>query len=289
MDCPTTTTHGEELPQNLVEAIHKLVQEGASQEMISSVLGLKLEAVQQAKDPSQVAELGADHGEVEGYKGVLSNTLITSSVMGPEDIYSVRLEEHTSMPSELAMLNPNEQAKSSVLCSENSIYSSKDPQDQRLYADTLPTFIYSYNETTDQLHRTNLVTGEQSSCRVNLYKFKSGCCWSEVPGGSLLITGGGLPAVKAVVRIRTCREFAVSRCPPMLTPRRIHAAVYHTPHLYILGGLSGSDILRECERYECEENRWEELPPLPRACYNSTGVVVEGSLYALGGGLMERS
>jgi hypothetical protein len=60
-------------------------------------------------------------------------------------------------------------------------------------------------------------------------------------------------AVREVVRIDTRREFAVSHCAPMLTPRRGHAAVYHTPHLYILGGWSSS-TLRECERYVCAEN-----------------------------------
>jgi hypothetical protein len=41
--------------------------------------------------------------------------------------------------------------------------------------------------------------------------------------------------------------------------------------------------LSECERYACAENRWETLPPLPRACYGASGLVVESSLYALGG------
>jgi hypothetical protein len=68
----------------------------------------------------------------------------------------------------------------------------------------------------------------------------------------------------------------------MLTPRAEHAAVYHTPHLYILGGENGL-ALSECERYVCAENRWEALPPLPRACCLTSGVVVESSLYALGG------
>jgi hypothetical protein len=105
-----------------------------------------------------------------------------------------------------------------------------------------------------------------------------------VPGGSLLITGGGYPdAVREVVRIDTRREFEVSHCAPMLTPRNSHAAVYHTPHLYILGGWDDSRELSECERYVCAENRWEALPPLPRACSGSSGVVVENSLYALGG------
>jgi hypothetical protein len=97
----------------------------------------------------------------------------------------------------------------------------------------VPTFIYSYELGTDNLHRTSLVTGERSSHQVPSYTFKYCCCWSEVPGGSLLITGGSHPAVREVVRIDTRREFAVSHCAPMLTPRKYHAAVYHTPHLNI--------------------------------------------------------
>jgi hypothetical protein len=146
---------------------------------------------------------------------------------------------------------------------------------------TLPTFIYSYMKKTDQLHRTSL-TGEQSSHRVPSYTFKQGCCWSEVPGGSLLITGGGYPAVREVVRIDV-GTFEVSPQPHMLTPRTFHAAVYHTQHLYVLGGYNRSTGLSECERYVCAENRWEALAPLPRACSHTSGVVVESSLYALGG------
>jgi hypothetical protein len=149
----------------------------------------------------------------------------------------------------------------------------------------VPTFIYSYEIDTEQLHRTNLVTGEHSSHRIPSYYFKYGCCWSELPGGSLLITGG-MYGLTEVERIDTRREFAIARCPPMLTPRESHTAVYCTPHLYVLGGMDDNDdnrCLRECERYVCAENRWEALPPLPRACSNSSGVVIENSLYALGG------
>jgi hypothetical protein len=152
----------------------------------------------------------------------------------------------------------------------------------------VPTFTYSYKYNTDQLHRTRLVTGENSNHRVASFTFKYGCCWSEVSGGSLLITGG-TPGVREVVRIDTRREFAVTHCPPMLTPRAGHATVYHTPHLYILGGYSGSRCLSECERYVCAENRWEALPPLPTACSFASGVVLENSLYALGGLMMDHS
>jgi hypothetical protein len=146
---------------------------------------------------------------------------------------------------------------------------------------TLPTFIYSYKYDTGQLHRTSLVTGEHSSHLVPSYTFKWNCCWSEVPEGSLFITGGGAPAVREVVKIDV-GTFEVNPQQDMLTPRRDHAAVYHTPHLYILGGWIDR-CLSECERYVCAENRWEVLPPLPRACYCTSGVVVESSLYALGG------
>jgi hypothetical protein len=158
----------------------------------------------------------------------------------------------------------------------------QDAREALYYLHEVPTFIYSYRQGTSQLHRTSLVTGEHSSHRVPSYIFNYGCCWSEVPGGSLLITGGTNPVVREVVRIDTRREFAVSHCPPMLSPRSDHAAVYHTQHLYILGGFNGR-ALSECERYVCAENRWEALPPLPEACSQTSGVVVESSLYALGG------
>jgi hypothetical protein len=145
---------------------------------------------------------------------------------------------------------------------------------------TFRTFIYSYMKDTDQLHRTSLVTGEQSSHQVPSYTFNQDCCWSEVPIGSLIVTGG-CPGVREVVRINV-ETFEVSPQPHMLTPRYRHTAVYHTQHLYVLGGWTDRAV-SECERYVCAENRWQALPPLPRACAATSGVVVEWSLYALGG------
>jgi hypothetical protein len=165
--------------------------------------------------------------------------------------------------------------------SENLTAGEQDTR-EALYHE-VPTFIYSCKKGAMLLHRTSLVTGERSSLRVPSYRFRPFCCWSEVLGESLLITGGGWISVGEVVRIDTRREFAVSHCAPMLTPRMMHAAVYFTPYLYILGGWTGSSYLRECERYECTEDRWEALPSLPRACDRTSGVVVEDSLYALGG------
>jgi hypothetical protein len=97
----------------------------------------------------------------------------------------------------------------------------------------------------------------------------------------LITAGEDESGVREVVRIDTRREFAVTHCPPMLTPREVHAAVYHTPHLYILGGWNGSSYLSECERYVCAENRWEALPPLPRACYPAACLTARTPICAL--------
>jgi hypothetical protein len=54
-----------------------------------------------------------------------------------------------------------------------------------------------------------------------------------------------LECSKGVVRIGTRREFAVSQQPLMISGRHSHAAVYHTPHLYVLGALSDRASVRE--------------------------------------------
>jgi hypothetical protein len=84
-------------------------------------------------------------------------------------------------------------------------------QDTRLYhLPEVPTFIINYAHDTDQLTWTSLVTGEHSSHRVPSYTFMGGCYSSEVPGGSLLITGGGDAPVREVVRIDTRRVCSFS-------------------------------------------------------------------------------
>jgi hypothetical protein len=100
---------------------------------------------------------------------------------------------------------------------------------------------------------------------------KSGCRLSELPGGSLLITGGDVIPQRKVVKIDTLREYAVSSQPPMHTARSNHAAVYHSQYLYVLRGYNHPRCLRECERHLCAENRWEVLAALPVASWSMSG------------------
>jgi hypothetical protein len=145
----------------------------------------------------------------------------------------------------------------------------------------VPTHLYSYSHGTSQLHRTSLLTGQDSTTSLP-HTFKEGCYWSELPGGYLMVTGGHDSDAEVV--IDSCREFAVLTAPCMLRKRVGHGAVYHAQHLYVLGGgVTSYQLLKECERFVCAEGRWELLAPLPIACSGVTGVVAEESLYALGG------
>jgi hypothetical protein len=142
-----------------------------------------------------------------------------------------------------------------------------------------PQFIYCCNAST--LLRANLLTGERSKHEVPHYQFKVSCRWSELSGGSLLITGG-YPREREVVKIDSLREYAVSSQPPMHTARSHHAAVYHSQYVYVLGGY-GDRHLSECERYVCAESRWEVLAALPVGGAGMSAVELHNSLYALGG------
>jgi hypothetical protein len=146
-----------------------------------------------------------------------------------------------------------------------------------------PKFIYCCHYDTDQLLKTNLFTRELSSHRAPGYQFKQHSTWSELPGGSLLVTGGGAPIVREVVKIDALRECAVSCQAPMHSARFQHAAVYHSQYLYVLAGYNCGRCLDECERYVCAESRWEVLPALTVACCALSAVVLDDSLYALGG------
>jgi hypothetical protein len=97
---------------------------------------------------------------------------MTSPVLAPgNSIEQSHLEAHSTISSEHVMLSPKKKAKISEICMESSTSNTQVIQTQ-LHEDTLPTFIYSYNQYTDQLHWTCLVTGVHSSHRVPSYTFK---------------------------------------------------------------------------------------------------------------------
>jgi hypothetical protein len=119
-----------------------------------------------------------------------------------------------------------------------------------------PSFIYSCIQHSNTVCRTHLISGDQTSHSVasHYYQFKSGCCWTELPDGSLLITGGGSPKKDEVMLIDV-QTWAVSEQSPMLSARKWHAAVYHAQHVYALGG----EQEEACEKYSVPEMQWVSM------------------------------
>jgi hypothetical protein len=144
-----------------------------------------------------------------------------------------------------------------------------------------PQFFYCCCSIS-RLLRANLLTGERSERKVPRYEFHESCRWSELPGGSLLITGGAYDGGREVLKIDTLREYAPSAQPPMHTGRSNHAALYYSQYVYVLGGWSDR-LLSACERYSCAESRWEVLPAMHVAGSRMSAVELHNSLYALGG------
>jgi hypothetical protein len=103
-----------------------------------------------------------------------------------------------------------------------------------------------------------------------------------LPGGSLLFAGGddAGPDLEEVVRVDARREYAATYLPPMFTARSHPCAVYHDGFLYICGGNNGMRRVKKCERDVCA---WEVLPDLPYGYNCISGVVLDSSLYTLGG------
>jgi hypothetical protein len=124
MDNYSATGHEEKLPQHHLEAFDKLVNAGASHEMISSFLGLKLEVVQQilVRNPSQMARMtNSIREKSKEYRCGLSNRLMTSPVMTADGNYYEQscLKEHPSISSEHVMFNPKLKTKISEFCRES--------------------------------------------------------------------------------------------------------------------------------------------------------------------------
>jgi hypothetical protein len=255
-------------PEDLSIIFH-MKQRGHSLEQISQRFGFELQVLEQflpQEDPPVIKE------SVVGFEaqieGVNERAVLAYTLGSPDEGVSL-----TSKPSEAAPVYlrtpPTEEAK-------------QPPQPTQTQPQHTPTFFYSCQKDTNQLHRVNLLTGEQSKHKVHHYRFKWSCRWSELPGGSLLITGGGFPAARDVLKIDTLREYAASSQPPMHTARYEHAEVYHSQYVYVLAGFNDRR-LGECERYSCAESRWEVLAALPVGGMGMSAVELHNSLYALGG------
>jgi hypothetical protein len=247
-------------PEALSSILH-MKQRGLSLELISQEFDVELEVLKQFL-PKVIKKTHRTHAPADQGKGSYETSL-------GERAYTIDSPDHCrtynkSSPATTEETEPPPQPSEML----------PKPQDT-------PTYFYCCKYNSNKLGRVNLLTGELSCHQIPGYLFKELCRWSELPGGSLLITGDEGP--KEVVKIDTLREWAVSFQPPMHTARYNHAVVYYSQYLYVLAGNYINRYLSECERYSCAESQWEVLPALPVAGTHMSAVEIKNCLYALGG------
>jgi hypothetical protein len=171
---------------------------------------------------------------------------------------------------------------------QQAFYANLEQQQHRLQAfqasvqqfKNEPGFIYNFQKSTSNLHKTDLSTGQESS-KALTHTFQRYSSLCESPEGNLFITGGKTSSEVVCIDPTTN---AVTPKPPMKTPRRRHSSVFYEMFLYVIGGYNTA-YLAECERYDTLHNHWQTIPPLPHATGWHEAIVCGNTrrIYTLGG------
>lgn len=205
---------------------------------------------------------------------------------GAQELHNSILCEHLSMN---PAMSPGRVAKAACnhVTEEKAVSSSE----VSAKAPWKPKSIYCCKAGTSEMYLAKLSTGKEACIRLASHTFEWGNVLCELPGGKVYISGGGyLPnTTDRIVRVDTARDFSVQHMPKMQTARRCHGAEYFGGYLYIIGGFY-MGYLSNCERFDCEQEQWEILQPLPHACSYMSVVALDAlqCLYSLGGSNNER-
>jgi N-acetylneuraminic acid mutarotase len=70
---------------------------------------------------------------------------------------------------------------------------------------------------------------------------------------------------------------------PVLIPRQEVAVASANGKLYLIGGISGSEILTSVEEYDPSTGLWRFVAPLPEPRHHAAAATIDGSLYLIGG------
>lgn len=65
--------------------------------------------------------------------------------------------------------------------------------------------------------------------------------------------------------------------------RKFAAAVLLNDKIFIFGGCDGHNVLRSCEVYDTERNRWQQISPMQCSRMKHSAVVHAGKVYIAGG------
>lgn len=70
---------------------------------------------------------------------------------------------------------------------------------------------------------------------------------------------------------------------PVLVPRQEVAVAAANGKLYLIGGLSGPDVLASVEEYDPRTGVWRFVAPLPEPRHHAAAAAIDGAIYVIGG------
>jgi len=157
-------------------------------------------------------------------------------------------------------------------------------QDLENAAPIVPQYIFSYTWDTVEFYRTHLDSGEMITHNFPT-KFVSMVGWCEVPGDKIFMTGGKISFYEYSQEAFyvDSNTFSITNKAPMWNKRFCHASAYYKGFVYVIGGQILRENIRECERYSLVCDKWEPLPPLPKATHGVNAVMIDSSVFVIGG------
>lgn len=155
-----------------------------------------------------------------------------------------------------------------------------------------PNCIYTSGIMYQDIHWIVLATGESRMVKLPQGNFTHHCCCTELPGGQLYFTGGGISIFKSrnVMSVAIKNDFANIEKPKMLTKRSSHSAVHYKGYLFVISGYAVGNYLKECEVFDLQTEKWDTLPsiPYPDILLSCIAYAPLNCLYAFGGSDLER-
>lgn len=71
----------------------------------------------------------------------------------------------------------------------------------------------------------------------------------------------------------------------MISKRGCFAAIYHEGYIFVMGGLNYTEkILKKCERYSIQDNKWETISDMCEPRKNASAcALTTDTIYVFGG------
>jgi hypothetical protein len=108
---------------------------------------------------------------------------------------------------------------------------------------------------------------------------------TELPDGSFLITGGeyNSQSINSTVFYSSSKgNFFIKS--NMNVKRKAHGSVYASGFVFVFGGFGNSGILKDCEKYDIENDKWIKISSMAIPIAYTNAIVFGNNLIFLVGG-----